>query len=226
MDKPNTFVDTVILAIIDDALHVLLVKRDQEPFCDHWALVGGFVDVSKDSSLDETAKRKLENKTGFKTPYLEQYATVGNENRDPRGWSITTVYFALIPESCIDLKIGEGVREVKWTPIQGSAVDKKLAFDHAELLTGCLNRIRNKALYTSLPVYLLEDKFTLSELQHAYEIILNKSLERKAFRRRMLNSGIIAETGELSHGGSRPAKIFQLIKDEKDAYFFGRNLGG
>jgi ADP-ribose pyrophosphatase YjhB (NUDIX family) len=94
-DRPNCTVDTVIFAIQNSELRVLINKRPAHPFRDQLALVGGVVDLEKDRDLEDAARRKLFEKTAVKTPYLEQYGTIGNFSRDPRGWSITTVYFAL-----------------------------------------------------------------------------------------------------------------------------------
>jgi ADP-ribose pyrophosphatase YjhB (NUDIX family) len=90
-EKPSSAVDTVIFTVFDDSLHALIVKRSNHPFKDRWSLVGGYIDVKNDQDIEETAKRKLKEKTGVNTPYLEQFCTIGNKGRDPRGWSSTTV---------------------------------------------------------------------------------------------------------------------------------------
>ena len=98
--RPLTRVDVVIFAIRDDALQVLLVQRpaeDDEPFPSMWALPGGFVDVERDHDLEACALRKLQEKTGVASPYLEQLGSWGGADRDPRGWSATHAYFALMP---------------------------------------------------------------------------------------------------------------------------------
>lgn len=224
-DRPNATVDTVIFTVIDDALYVLTSKRAEHPFKDCWTLVGGFIDPEKDENLEAAAKRKLEEKTGVKTPYLEQFGTIGNKNRDPRGWSITTIYFALIPFEGVRLKLGKGTADIKWSKIIAGKVKDKLAFDHEQILRKCTERLRNKVLYTSLPVYLMPKNFTLGELQKIYEIILDKRIDHKSFRRRILAADILEPTNEMRHEGTRPAQLYRLKKTHAP-HLFVRNIEG
>ena len=223
--RPSAAVDSVIYTVIDNALCVLLVKRSQAPFAGEWALVGGFVDLDQDQCLMDTAKRKLAEKTGVHTPYLEQFSTIGNRGRDPRGWSITTVYFALIPSAHIQLQAGKGASDIRWSPVQAGKVSETLAFDHAQLLADCTTRLRNKVLYTSLPVYLMPSEFTLNELQSVYEIIIEKRIDPKSFRRRLLRVGILEETGNMKQTGRRPAVLYRLQQGEH-THFFVRSIEG
>ncbi len=224
-DRPNCTVDMCIFTIRDAALHVLLVRRENHPFKDCWALAGGFVDIAADEDLEATARRKLLEKTGVSAPYLEQFGTIGNRTRDPRGWSITTVYFALVSPDAPQHRPGEDSGRIRWSRVEGLGIVERLAFDHAELLAGCLRRLRDKVLYTSLPVHLMPDVFTLGELQRIYEGILGCRLEHKSFRRRMVNSGILEETGEFRHEAKRPAQLYRL-KERLRTHFFLRNLEG
>jgi len=223
-EKPSAAVDVVILTIKANQLQVLIIKRDDYPYKGKWALIGGFIDVQKDQSLEQSAKRKLLEKTGVKTPYLEQVITVGGKKRDPRGWSISTVYFALLPHEKVKLQMGVGTSDIKWMPCEGDKIKEKLAFDHKHLLAVCLDRLRSKVLYTSLPVYLHPESFTLSELQASYEIIMGKPIEKKSFYRRMLGSGILEETNEMRKSGRRPAKLYRLVKNN-EAHYFVRVIG-
>ena len=223
--KPSASVDTVIFTVIDNHLYVLTVKRAEYPYKDLWSLVGGFIDTDKDSDIELTAKRKLEEKTGVKTPYLEQFCTIGNNKRDPRGWSITTVYFALIPSDNVHLHADKGAIDIKWSKILDGKVKDKLAFDHAEILSRCIERLRNKVLYTSLPVYFMPKNFTLGELQRVYEIIIDKKIDHKSFRRRILNANILEETDEMRYEGKRPAQLYCLKKSQR-THFFRRNIEG
>jgi len=208
-DRPSTSVDTVIFTVFDGQLQVLIVKRTNYPFKNQWALVGGFIDLENDETLEDTAKRKLEEKTGVKTPYLEQCFTIGNKQRDPRGWSVTTVYFALLPHNKIQLM--KGANEIKWSPIMNNQVQELLAFDHTEILRQAIERLRNKVLYTSLP--------------KVYEIILHRPLETKSFRRRIAKADILEETTEMRQDAKRPAKLYRLKKDI-NTYFFLRTIEG
>lgn len=224
-DRPSVSVDTVIFTVFDGALQVLLVERANYPCKGQWALVGGFIDLKNDRTLEDTAKRKLMEKTGVKTPYLEQCFTLGNYNRDPRGWSVTTVYFALLSHETIKLTQHKGQEKTKWSPIIGEGIEDSLAFDHNEILSGAIARLRNKVLYTSLPAYLMPEKFTLKDLQQVYEIILDQNLETKSFRRRIGRADILEETSETRQDAKRPAKLYRL-KDDIDTFFFLRTIEG
>lgn len=223
--KPNTFVDVVIFSIIDNNLHVMLAKRSIEPCINQWSLIGGYIDIEKDANIEDCAKRKLYEKTGVKTPYLEQFCTFGSKNRDPRGWSISVIYFALIPQEKIKTQPGNGASDIKWEKITSDKIKEKLAFDHNVILSSCVKRLRNKVLYSSLPVYFMKNKFTLVELQKVYEIILDKEIDTKSFRRRILNADIIKKTNEMAYGTTRPAQLYQL-KNSEIPYFFMRTLEG
>jgi len=224
-DRPSISVDSVIYTVLNDDLHVLLVKRSNHPFLGEWSLVGGFVDLDNDQELEETAKRKLKEKTGVNTPYLEQYYTIGNKGRDPRGWSVTTVYFALIPSSNIKLQAGIGASDIKWSKVLNGAVKESLAFDHTAILKECTQRLKNKVLYTSLPIHLMPETFTLNELQGVYEIIIGNKIEHKSFRRRILGAKILEETGEMKKTSRRPAVLYRCKESEK-TFFFLRNIEG
>ena len=224
--RPLATVDLTIFSIQDERLQVLLVKRPatrNEPFADHWALPGGFIDVETDADLEACAVRKLKEKTGVATPYLEQVGSWGNAERDPRGWSTTTVYFALIAADHALLLPGGNAADVKWAAVEGNRVRDKLAFDHAELLRAAVNRLRSKVEYTSLPAFLMPNEFTLTELQRVYEITLDRALEKKAFRTRVLAADLLEEVPRRREGANRPAQLFKL-KNRKRTVFFARAL--
>lgn len=224
-DVPLTSVDMVIFTIKDAQLKMLLIKRAQYPAKGKWALPGGFIDVKHDKTLDDTATRKLFEKTGVKTPYLEQVSTFGNSKRDPRGWALTVAYFALISSEDIELKNHESTEEVRWVPVDDVSREYKLAFDHQSILDACKERLRNKVEYTSLPVNLLPEAFTLTELQQTFEIVLQQPVAKKSFRKRMLDANIFEETGELKTGSNRPAKLYRVLPNG-DNHFFTRSLEG
>jgi 8-oxo-dGTP diphosphatase len=220
--RPLTTVDVVIFAIRDHALQVLLVQRTAEmgePFPSMWALPGGFVDVERDKDLESCALRKLGEKTGVAIPYLEQLGSWGSDNRDPRGWSATHAYFALIPSGCIALETGANAADVGWFPVVESTVKPKLAFDHGVILEAAVQRLRSKVEYTSLPMYLMPKEFTLSDLQRVYEIVLNRPLEKSAFRTRMLAADLIEPVSKMRKGPNRPAQLYRLKKSKAPVYF-------
>ena len=223
--RPLTTVDVVIFTLREDRLSVLLVRRPDaagEPFPGRWALPGGFVDIGRDRDLEACAARKLKEKTGVSSPYLEQLGSWGGARRDPRGWSATHVYFALIPAEPEDG--GGGAAGAEWFPVEGDGVAHRLAFDHAELLAAALSRLRAKVEYTSLPVHLVREPFTLTELQRAYEAVLGRPVNKAAFRTRVLGAGVVAPTGEFRGGRSRPAELYRHAGSAADVTYFPRTF--
>jgi 8-oxo-dGTP diphosphatase len=211
--RPLVTVDVVIFAVRDERLQVLLVRRpdeDAEPFPRRWALPGGFVDVARDRTLIACARRKLKEKTGVSTPYLEQLGSWGGAARDPRGWSTTHAYFALITASALRTENLSDQPAHQWVPIQ-DALACKLAFDHGEIFEAALARLRGKVEYTSLPAFLVPEPITLPQLQHAYEIVLGRTLDKSAFRRRMLDAGFLEELNVVPSAGGRLAQGYRLV---------------
>lgn len=221
-DIPMVSVDLVIFTLHEGKLKALLVKRADYPCKGEWALPGGFVDIKKDKDLGETALRKLREKTSVSAPYLEQLESVGSAKRDPRGWSVTVVYFALIPYHTLQ-KDGVVAEDVSWLDI-AKAQSMKLAFDHGDLLQRALSRIRSKVLYTLIPAHLIDTPFTLSALQQAYEIIIGREVEKKAFRRRLENADVLEATGDMdTQNAGRPAALYKL-KPSIGGFNFTRQL--
>ncbi|MBB4426046.1 ADP-ribose pyrophosphatase YjhB (NUDIX family) [Bradyrhizobium sp. CIR48] len=215
--RPLTTVDVVIFTILDDSLQVLLMQRpagEGEPFPLSLALPGGFVDVTKDRDLAACAARKLKEKTGVTSPYLEQLGSWGSATRDPRGWSATHAYFALIPADASVL-----ANDAHWFPIREGRLKDKLAFDHGDILATAIQRLRNKVEYTSLPAYLMPPEFTLPDLQRVYEIVLDRPLEKSAFRTRILAADMIEPVAKMRRGPNRPAQLYRLKKGSEPVYF-------
>lgn len=219
-ERPLTSVDLVIFTVAEGTLKVLLVRRPEdagEPFPGKWALPGGFVDVVRDASLHACAVRKLREKTGVQAPYLEQIGSWGDASRDPRGWSATHAYFALVPAQAHGNAPGE------WMPAD-EALRKRLAFDHGTILDAGLARLRGKVEYTSLPAFLLDEPFTLPALQLVYETVLSRALDKSAFRKRMLDAGFLQEAGMVGGGAlGRPAMGY-CIADRRHAAVFPRSF--
>ncbi len=214
-DVPLTMVDMAIFSIIDNKLNVLLVERNIFPEKGKLALPGGFIDKNKDSDLEATALRKLKQKTGVKLSYLEQVESVGNATRDPRGWSVTILYFALIDSAKLNKKL---MSRSYWHPVD-EVKHIALAFDHNLLVQKAVARLRSKTLYTALPMALLPEKFTLTELQTIFEIILSRKLPVKSFRRRMMDAGVVEATNESKISGKRKARLYKSTGIKKDFYF-------
>jgi 8-oxo-dGTP diphosphatase len=224
--RPFTTVDVVIFTVRGDALEVLLVQRPTgatEPFPGQWALPGGFVDVERDADLLACAQRKLFDKTGVASPYLEQLGSWGSANRDPRGWSATHAYFALIPGRELALARGANAADVGWFVVDGLPLRTRLAFDHEQILRAAIERLRSKVEYTSLPAFLLSEPFTLPQLQRTYEIVLGRAVDKSGFRTRMLAADFLTEVGVVESGSKRPPMGYRL-KDRSSATVFPRTF--
>jgi len=208
-ERPAVTVDVVIFSLRDSDLKVLLIRRAAPPFKGKWAIPGGY--VHPDEALDEAAQRELEEETGLPDVYLEQLYTFGAPKRDPRGRVITVAYFALVSDD-VTLRAGDDAAEAAWHSVYDLP---DLAFDHDEILSYALQRLRYKLEYTAVGFELLPNEFTLTELQTAYEIVLGEKLDKRNFRRRILEAGILAETSKYreGEGQGRPAQLYRYKKN-------------
>ncbi|WP_318389066.1 NUDIX hydrolase [Enterobacter sp.] len=219
--SPLVTVDSVLFTLHQQVLCVLLVERASQPQQGRWGLPGGFIDIESDRSTRDTALRKLTEKTGVSPSWLEQLDTFSGPDRDPRGWSLTIGWFALIAWSACESHI-DSVNDVKWVPVS-QLQDIDLAFDHAQIIEAGLHRLRQKTMYSLLPVYCLPDTFTHAQLQEATEIILGQPIQRKSLIRRFDASGMFEETGESVATGARKARLWRR-KPGVDIHLFSRNL--
>jgi 8-oxo-dGTP diphosphatase len=208
-ERPAVSVDVVIFSLREDDLKALLIRRAALPYKGKWAIPGGFVRPGE--SLDDAAKRELEEETGLRDVYLEQLYTFGAPKRDPRGRIITVAYFALVAAG-VTARAGDDAAEAAWHSM--SALPD-LAFDHDEILGYALRRLRYKLEYTSVGFELLPNEFTLTELQTAYETVLGEKLDKRNFRRRIREAGILAETSKYreGEGQGRPARLYRYRKN-------------
>lgn len=201
-------VDVIIFTLHKDNLQVLLIKRRYPPFEGMWAIPGGFVDI--DEGLEEAAHRELLQETGWGNVYLEQLYTFGKPGRDPRMRVVSVAYFAAIPWTATQLRSGDDVVEAAWHSMKELP---SLAFDHADILNYALTRLRNKMEYSNVGFRLLPKEFTLTELQRAYEIVLDEKLDKRNFRRKILRSMILEEASSFRTGEGRPAKLYRFRED-------------
>ncbi len=204
--QPIVTVDIVLLTLIEGRLSAALVRRDKAPNEGRWTLPGGWVHTDEDEDALASAARILKSKAGLASPYLEQLATFANRYRDSRGWSVSIAYYALVPS--------QGVEPIGPERLHWRAVDeiRALPFDHLEILKTAVARVRSKTLYSSLPVYLMPETFTLSELQNVYEQVLQTALDKRTFRRRIEELDIVQPvTGKSSEKTDhRPAQRYRL----------------
>src|SRR5205814_1010499 len=156
--------------------------------------------------------------------YLEQLETFGNGARDPRGWSLSVAYVALISADEVTLRQGANASDVAWSPVAGDGVAVPLAFDHADILRNALTRLRNKVEYSTLAVHLLPAAFTLSELQSVYERIIGRRLDKSAFRKRIAEADFVEPVpGEMRRASNRPAQLYRL-KQARSTILFDRTI--
>lgn len=211
-------VDVVLLTLISGELHVALHKRlnEKEPYFNAWALPGGEVHTQEDQDAMDTARRVLKQKANVVSPYLEQLETFTGVARDPRGWSASIAYYALVPEhvapAASDVLIWSKVDDVRSLP-----------FDHLDILKAAATRLRSKTSYSALPLYLMPPVFTLTELRSVYEQVLKGKLEPRGFARRMEELDILEETGESKSEGGRPARLYRA-KHDRGAAQLGPSL--
>jgi 8-oxo-dGTP diphosphatase len=204
MTKLLVTVDIVLFTIRDRLLHLLLIRRLAKPFEHRYALPGGF--VAAEESLDAAAVRELREETGVDRVYLEQLYTFGDPKRDPRGRVITVAYYALASDNQV-LNAGTDAADAAWFPVTELP---SLAFDHRKIVEYAHLRIRNKLDYTNVGFELLPDKFTLTELQMVHEAILGEDLDKRNFRRKIIQKGIVKATKEWQHTGRKPAQLYRF----------------
>ena len=206
--RPAVTVDIILFTFHDNDLKVLLIRRNGEPFKGKWALPGGFVNMDED--LDTAAMRELAEETHVTDVYLEQLYTFGDPERDPRGRVITVAYFALLSTdqaAQLHIKSDSDADDARWWSMYALP---ELAFDHDPILQYALQRLRWKLEWTALGFLLLPAEFTLSELQKVYETVLNEPLDKRNFRRKMLATDVLEETGNIREGDHRPAKLYRF----------------
>jgi len=198
--------DCVVFGLDDDDLKILLIQRDIEPFEGKWALPGGFVRVGE--SLDDCARRELEEETGLKKVYLEQLYSFGEPNRDPREHVVTVAYYALVNLSDHKPKAATDARNAAWFSFEDIP---KLAFDHQKILETAKERLRGKVRYQPIGFELLPRKFTITQLQKLYEKILEQALDKRNFRKKLNKLGILEETDEIEQDvAHRAARLYRF----------------
>lgn len=199
-------VDLVLLTLQDDSLKVALHKRERAPFEGVAALPGGFIHPTEDANTRSAALRVLREKTSIVPPYLEQLATFSGPARDPRGWSVSIVYYALVP---FDVVEGAVTADLKLASVDARL---DLPFDHRQIVDAAVARLRSKSQYSSLPCHLAGDTFTLPQLQRVYEALMGEPLNKVSFRRKIAEMDMLEPVeGAFSSGAAhRPAQLYRL----------------
>lgn len=206
---PLVLVDIALFSIVDDCLQVLLVKRAQEPELRRWALPGGILKPDIDADLEGAARRVMRSKVSCEIPHIEEVRTFSGADRDPRGWSVSVLYWALLPYDHVTALVRDKVEKVDW--FDANATGHRLAFDHNQQLNAALGVLRNRITVSlpALPLHLMPEKFTLTELQKTCQSILGREIDKAAFRRRLKDSPDLVELpGEMQRGSHAPAQLY------------------
>jgi len=204
--RPAVTVDCVIFGFDKNQLKVLLTKRAIEPFLGKWAFPGGF--IQEDENADDCAIRKLQEEAGLKDIFLQQLYTFSNLARDPRGRVISIAYYALVRPDAYTLEAGVDIDAVQWF-----GIDEKLdlAFDHKQILNTAIQRLRGKIRYQPIGFELLPKQFTLPDLHNLYETVLQRSIDRGNFRKKILSMGLLIDHSDKQKDRrARAAKIYSF----------------
>jgi 8-oxo-dGTP diphosphatase len=206
--RPAVTTDCIIFGFDAGELKVLLIQRGIDPYKGKWALPGGFLHI--DENADECARRELFEETGLENVFIEQLYTFSEIDRDPRGRVITIAYYALVKPTDYKVQAGDDAKTAQWFSI---SMIPPLAFDHDRILRIALSRLRSKIRYQPIGFELLPEKFTLPELQNLYETILEMQLDRRNFRKKILDTGLLIDQQESVKGvPHKGAKYFSFNK--------------
>lgn len=204
--RPGLTVDAVVFGFDEGELKLLLIQRDLQPFKGKWALPGGFVQM--DEALENAARRELEEETGLSGIFLEQLYTFGDVHRDPRDRIISVAYYGLVALSRHTPKAASDASNAAWF----CASDlPSLAFDHDKIVAMAVQRLKAKVRYQPVGFELLPEKFTLSQLQHLYEAILERELDKRNFRKKILGMDLLVELDEIEQDvAHRAARLYRF----------------
>lgn len=202
-NHPWVAVDVVIHTLEQRKLQSLLVQVKEGPFAGKWAFPGGL--VKADESVNDAAEREVRERTGIKDAYIEQLYSFGKPERDPATRAVSVSYLALVPYDALRLNPAPKYADIRWFPAHHLP---RLAYDHDQVARLSLQRLSAKLQYTNIVYSLLPREFTLSELQEVYETILNRRLDRRNFRKRIITLGLLQQLKTKRHGTHRPASLY------------------
>jgi len=203
--RPALTVDCVVFGFDGRTLQLLLIRRGIDPYLGAWALPGGFVRMDED--LDQAARRELLEETGVQNLFLEQLYTFGAPDRDPRGRVVSVAYLALVKPQDHPAAGDTDAAEARWFTTSELPA---LAFDHINIVEVALERLRGKIRWQPVGFELLPEKFTLTDLQALYEAILGRTLDKRNFRKKLLDFDFLQPLEEYRGGRQRPARLYRF----------------
>ena len=219
MNNENTvFVEvlTNIFTVEKKKIKILLARKNTEPYKGYWELPNKI--LSNEETLEETKKKILEETIGTSNIYTEQNYTFSKLDRNPNNRILATSYIGLIDSKTIEIKNKKNENNWEWFTINELP---KIAFDHKEVIENATELLKTKLVSANILKKLFPSDFTLPELQEIYENIMNKKLDRRNFRKKFINLGLIEDTGYKSEGRSgRPAKLYRFKETIKETYLF------
>jgi 8-oxo-dGTP diphosphatase len=199
--RPAVATDIAVFTVRTGRLAVLLVRRGEPPFKGQWALPGGFLRADED--LETCARRELKEETGVEAALLQHVGNFSAPDRDPR-WVIAVAYFALLPDEELRPQAGTDAAEYRWFDVEEIP---QLAFDHRYILDAALASLRGKVRNFELLFALLPARFTLRELQAAYDAISGRVSDKRNFR--AIARDHVRSTHEFARGAHRPAELYE-----------------
>jgi 8-oxo-dGTP diphosphatase len=202
-------VDIVLFGYESNQLYVLLIKQKYGTNRHRWSLPGGF--VKDNEGLKVAAQRELLEETGVKTNEIEQLYTFGDDiNRDDRFRVVSVSYFGTVMPSKMNLQATTDAADVQWFTVNNI---RSLPYDHNAILNTALARLKAKLEYQPIGFHLLEKVFPFSDLENLYTTILQKDIDRRNFRKKILSFDILEETGQtIKKGSGRPAVLYRFNK--------------
>lgn len=198
-------VDVVIFTIDNNKVKVLLQKRNKEPALGKYALPGGYVHEDTEANTLDTVHRVLKDKLGLNPPYVEQYRAWSSKDRDSRGWSMTDIYFTIVPRAYLEpMPADSALFDLTELPAD-------MPMLHDKFVLGAYQRVKNTVMYSSLPAHFFDKPFTIFALQKVYELFKGETINKVTFRRYMDELGAIEPTGEKDRSRAcAPADLYQL----------------
>lgn len=210
---PSVTADNVIFGFDGTNLHILLVERGLEPYKGSWALPGGFLQM--DETIEECAKRELAEETNVTEVYLQQFQTFSGVQRDPRERVLTVAFFALVRKSDYEVIAGDDASDASWFLVDELP---PLAFDHDEIIAKARVKLQEELRLRPIAFKLLDEKFSMSELQRLYELINDTHYDRRNFQRKMIASGYLSEEGvSKAISANRPPQLFSFDEESYES---------